>query len=595
MDSHIITYIEIVYIYPSTSLNYESGMFNINTTTILAFIATILLPGLLHNGIAQDTNLVAFRYFPLPIVSMVCDYNGLIWFNTNEDLYRLEEKSFKWEKKLNERMTLVLKEGKLEAYTALWGGEGKVLNPPWDTTWASRLHSSNNKYFTAADKRGITWVTNGEGFYGFKITPYLKRSLLGHSLRGIYLCGNDLYINSYSGLFKNGTLLPERKIYSSGNTLCVDTNDLWIASRHILRWNTSQNRLLKLPYRNPSRIPIGEFTYIHQTKNGDIWAGGTSGLFRIVNDSVVETDFTQPVEYIYSQDTSIVLACKFGIYIGNGKSFAALKAFPAITFNSIQKIDDSWWGCSKNGIWECKEGDKHAKQWFSDLPFSKLETYGILRDKNGYFWVSSSSGLHRLRRNIPVVESFLANVEFNKRSFASVRDSFYFGSVNGLVLFNPLAFPPLDIQKVPVKPYTSILLLISALLLSGVVTSFFYMRWRKVQLQLENVQMNQLSKEPEPFLTDLETYIWNNIQTVTVISLSEFSGLSERAFYRFLRENYQTKPGILIRNVKMKKMQQLCDEYPDISRDKLAYELGYSVSNVIRIQTELEKSRSPGP
>jgi hypothetical protein len=29
--------------------------------------------------------------------------------------------------------------------------------------------------------------------------------------------------------------------------------------------------------------------------------------------------------------------------------------------------------------------DKHAKQWFSDLPFSKLETYGILRDKNGYF------------------------------------------------------------------------------------------------------------------------------------------------------------------------------------------------------------------
>jgi hypothetical protein len=44
------------------------------------------------------------------------------------------------------------------------------------------------------------------------------------------------------------------------------------------------------PTATPSRTPTGEFTYIHPTENGTIWAG-TSGLFRIANDSVVGTRF----------------------------------------------------------------------------------------------------------------------------------------------------------------------------------------------------------------------------------------------------------------------------------------------------------------
>jgi AraC-like DNA-binding protein len=108
---------------------------------------------------------------------------------------------------------------------------------------------------------------------------------------------------------------------------------------------------------------------------------------------------------------------------------------------------------------------------------------------------------------------------------------------------------------------------------------------------LESIQLDQLNKEPDPFLADLETYIWNNIPTVTVASLSEFSGLSERAFYRFLQENYQIKPGTMIRDIKLKKMQQLCTEYPDISREQLANALGYSISNIIRLQGESSKLR----
>ena len=560
----------------------------------LACIAAILLLAPPFHSIAQDTALIAFRYFPLPILSMVRDKDGTIWFNTDKDLYRLEDNGFKWEKKLDERKTLVLKEGKLENFTALWDKRGKVINPPWDTAWASRLHAQGKELFSATDEHGVTWVTSGEGFYGFKITPFLKRSLSGHSLRGIYSCGNDLYVNSYSGLFRNDTLLTE-KIYSSGNSLCIGKGELYIASRHILRLDMSRGQFSLLPYGRSLNAPDGEFTYLHPSENGTFWAGHTKGLFRIANDSIFGTRFYQPIEYISSDDNLLYIAGKQGISIGNGQSFAPLQAFPALPYNAIQKIGDTWWGCSADGIWKWKEGDKKAVKCFPDLPLGRLETYGILRDGSGCYWVSSASGLHRFREDNPTVESYLSSVEFNKRSFAAIRDSFYFGSVNGLFSFNPLAFPPIaDSQVGPTKRQTPVYLLAAALLLSVATAFVFYRKWRNTKFRLEGMELDQLNMEPDPFLADLEKHIWENIPTVTVASLSQFSGLSERAFYRFLQDNYQIKPGNMIRDIKLKKMQQLCAEYPDISREQLANALGYSISNIVRLQGELGKLRGIG-
>ena len=89
-------------------------------------------------------------------------------------------------------------------------------------------------------------------------------------------------------------------------------------------------------------------------------------------------------------------------------------------------------------------------------------------------------------------------------------------------------------------------------------------------------------------MMDLEHYIRNNISTVTVTSLSEFSGLTERALYPFLQDNYQTTPGDLIRNIKTQRMQEMLLENPDVSRKELARVLGYSLSSVFRILSELK-------
>ena len=117
---------------------------------------------------------------------------------------------------------------------------------------------------------------------------------------------------------------------------------------------------------------------------------------------------------------------------------------------------------------------------------------------------------------------------------------------------------------------------------------YYYSKWKSSQLQLENVQLEVLNHAPDPFMMDLEHYIRNNISTVTVTSLSEFSGLTERALYRFLQENYQIKPGDLIRNIKTQRMQEMIQENPDVSRKELARALGYSLSSVFRILSELK-------
>ena len=450
---------------------------------------TALLASPFHT-LAQDTALVAFRKFPLPVLSMVGDDKGVIWFNTDKDLYRFEGDGFQWEKTIGGPRILALKRGKLD-YTQEEAG----ISSPYagEDSWASKLPDAGGVYFSATDKQGTTWVTHGRNFYGFKITPFFKKSLSGHSLRGIYTHENALYVNSYSGLFKDGILLYPGQVYSNGNALGISSDEIWIPSREILRYQVSLNRFSALPYGNPGELD-GQFTYLHQSEDSQIWAGNSKGLFRIVDGTVFGTGFSKPVEYISSTGNLLYIASKQGIFTGDGAAFVPLKAFPLISYTSIQKIGDTWWACSDKGLWKWEEGQEQAEPYFADQPFGNLQTYGILQDESGHYWVSSASGLYRFREDSPEPKPYLTHIEFNKRSFAAIRDSFYFGSVNGLVAFNPLDFPLMDAQSAGRQPNPAYLKP-GIILLLAVVVVFFYVQWKRTQRRIDSLRHKQRQRD----------------------------------------------------------------------------------------------------
>lgn len=548
---------------------------------VLFSILIVLLVQAPHS--AQDTLLVDFRYFPQPILSMVGDAQGNIWFNTATDLYRFEENGIKREKALPGRQALVLREG--SAYPTPAGGEEES---PWHSSWAAQLPGRKQvTTYAATDRKGIVWVTNGEHFFGFKILPFFKRTLQAYSIYGIFEHQGDVFAHSSSGLFKNSLLLPSPPIASTGNALSVSPQEIWLAGRHIYRYRTDRNEHSPLVVQGPEAAP-SKFTYLHTSERGETWAGSPRGLYKIAGDTLVPTDFIHPVAYICSRGDQLYIAGEKGIFVGDGNTFSALEAFPAIAYHAIQKIGAHWWGCSEKGIWKWAEGQKRAEPLFSDHPLGKLETYGILQDRRGHYWVSSSAGLYRFRTDHADPEDYFTSTAFNPGSFAAIRDTFYFGSNAGLFAFNPLDFPPIEGRpetNTANIPYLVSWFTVLFLLTLGI---YYYSKWKSSQLQLENVQLDILNHEPDPFLTNLENYIRQHISTVTVANLSEFSGLTERALYRFLQDNYQMTPGDLIRNIKTQRMQEIIQENPDISRKELARELGYSLSSVFRILSELK-------
>ena len=562
------------------SLMSEKKLIRKGLHPVLFPILIVLLIQTPH--LAQDTLLVGFRHFPQPVLSMVGDSKGNIWFNTATALYRFEADGIKREKALSERQTLLLKEGS-KYPTPARGTDAPMLN----SAWAAHLPRRKQAVYTATDRSGVVWATNGEHFFAFKILPFFKRTLHEYSLYGILEHQGDVFAHSNSGLLKNGLLLPSPPIASTGNALSVSPREIWLAARHIYRYQTDNGQLSPL-FVKGLEAPQGGFTYLHRSESGETWAGSSSGLYGILGDALVRTDFTHPVEYVCSLGDQLYIASKKGIFVGDGQSFPALDAFPAMGYHAIQKIGDYWWGCSDAGLWKWKEGQKRAELLFSDHPLGNLETYGLLQDRRGYYWVSSSAGLYRFHPDHGGPEEYFTSTAFNQRSFAAIRDTFYFGSTAGLFAFNPLDFPPIEGSRktnAANVPYLISWFTVLFLLILGI---YYYSKWKSSQLQLENVQLEVLNHAPDPLMMDLEHYIRNNISTVTVTSLSEFSGLTERALYPFLQDNYQTTPGDLIRNIKTQRMQEMLLENPDVSRKELARALGYSLSSVFRILSELK-------
>ena len=543
----------------------------------------------------QDTTLMRFLQFPQPILSMAHDGKGYIWFNTRFMLYAFDGERVTPLKRLGERQTLVFKNRSLGFLEKTWTKEVpdvRAQDEQDNQTWAGYLPKPGRNIYAAPDKKGIIWVTAGQHLFGFKTERNFHRSLQGHSLRGILRHGKDLVVGSYSGLFRNGILATGDSVYTNGNLLGISPQEILVPSFVLFRYNPLTQQSERIPFPRGSDSEHAHADCLLRAR-GQTWVGSSVGLFRLQGGSLVKDALHQPVEYLSADGDALYIATEKGIFGYGTDGCQRLSQFPEQVFNFIEKIGDTWWAASERGIWYWKGGHTPAEPLFPGEPLAQTETYAILRDKAGYFWASSVGGLYRFRPELGYYERYLRKLEFNKRSFAAIQDTFYFGGTNGLVSFDPLAFAPMPAvsapsEKPPSRPLAAVLLAI----LFGTVF-FFYRKWKKAEQILKATDTLALPEALPPvantLTAKLEQHILQNIATVTVESLSAFAGMSERTLYRLLRETYAITPGDLIREVKVKRIQELMDQSPGMSREELARLVGYSPTNLSRILNDLEK------
>jgi|GEM_PF-1943850 len=531
----------------------------------------------------QDTLLVDFRFFSGSIDKISDDGKGNMYLSSGIGIYRFDGDKIKWLKNNESQRLYIFRDGSLKSYAIqdlvnlnLFPREKEVAKK-----WEKFLPiGSAQRISTAHDKQGRIWIAKGQHLFCFEINQRFKLTYREKSIRGILPLGDKLLVGSYAGIFWGDQQVLPDSIVSNGHFFRWNKQEILIPNNQLIAYRLSDSTYNSIPfekYKN-DQPNIVELALFRET----LYAATTSGLFQLKGEKLTETRFRLPIEDIYLYQKQIFLATPAGIFSGTGANFSPFRVFPSIPFNSIQRIGNTWWATSQRGIWTWQEGQAKAVQLFENQEIAHLVTYDLVQDNSGYIWVSSISGIIRFKPHSKRYERFLTQIEFNKRAVAQHGDSIYFGSMNGLFSFHPSQFkePPAETVFLHL-PYWLVGLLLGILLVSAGLIIFIYAKYRRVT-RLLTLKINEQPLIQDPFLQELETFIQTNIQHVTVDSLVAFTGLSRRRLYDIFENKYAMNPGDLIRNIKLKRIQEIIQENPSITYEALGEQVGYSPSYLAR-------------
>lgn len=218
-------------------------------------------------------------------------------------------------------------------------------------------------------------------------------------------------------------LLDVRDYNIIWNVYKIDSNKWWLS-------NQTDFFLVKDGVFNKIKdLRTGAYlkhVWIHQffkDKKGDLWAVGSKGLYKMLNDSVA------------------------GEHYGTAETDRKYK-LPFDDFHCIYEDGEGsfWMATDGDGLYKWIR-DKHTFLHFTIADgLSSNILYGILEDENGFLWISSDNGLMRFNKSDFNVKTYsvrdgITNNEFNRLSyFKAANGRMYFGGVDGVNAFYPKDF-----------------------------------------------------------------------------------------------------------------------------------------------------------
>ena len=348
--------------------------------------------------------------------------------------------------------------------------------------------SDNAVYTLCKDKEGGLWAGTFFGGVNYYVEQhaafqkyfpdYSKKTISGNAVREIV---KDQYGNMWVGTEDAGLnkidpqgnitqFLPTGKkddlSYYNIHGLMADKNELWIGTfEHGLDVMDIRSGKVIRHYEasaQPGAIRSNFVFSIYQTKNGEILLGTTAGVFKYLPLTDNFAPIPQLSGYTYNllEDSKGVLwtatisdgikffdplSGKSGNYQNDPKNKAT------ISNNMVNSLYED----SKGNLWIATEGGGLCMLSEDRMQIRRYNTknglpsnfiFKVLEDDSRQLWVTTSKGLVQLdaETNIMVVHTSangLLNDQFNYNSgYKDENGRLYFGSVKGMISFNPLQF-----------------------------------------------------------------------------------------------------------------------------------------------------------
>ena len=531
----------------------------------------------------QDTVVIKTLPFPHNIRSMANDQNGDIFIESAVGLYKFDGNKYWLFNATYNEGALIFYEGKLSNFKALKDKVDFIEIGKKNQVWLPFLPlTSSNFIYHAKGKNGRQFIARDNQIHELTIKNKFKIISKGKSTRGISIIGEDLYVNTYNGIFKNeNRILPaigngEGLLHNSQNNTLYFTSD-----KDIIRLALDDNKAEIKNYLNE----IGEPHYVTCIINfkNKIFVGTSKGLAQLEPFSFLSKEFL--IHDLSIIENVLYMATNEGSYQFDGKNIKKCTFLPNENTNVISKIGINFWASTNKGLWVYNTENKKLENKVLNSELPSLECYAIQKDNNGYYWVSTSSGLYRFGNANEKTEVFFPEIEFNKRSYLAHNGIFYFGSVNGVFSFDPLDFPDLVISNGFIVDNLNIIGF-SLFIIIGLL--IYLLIKRKQTFKVNNESNITLHKkldysDKDKFLFDLGTFILQNLSTITVDELIEYSGMNKKAFYKYIDENYKALPSLIINSIKILKARSLMKENPGITMESLTKFTGYSTSHLYSI------------
>ena len=531
----------------------------------------------------QDTVVIKTLTFPHNIRSMANDQNGDIFIESSVGLYQFDGEKYWLIDPNYDKGALIYANGKLSYFKSVKDNVDFINEGNKSLLWLPFIpeSSSRNFIYHAKGRNGRQFIARGNQIYEITIKNKFKIELKGQSTRAIMLVEKDLYVVSYSGIFKNGVRILPNIYNAEGMLHDISNHSMYFSSdKNVINLNLDNNKVVIENYFNE----IGEPNYISKLikyKN-KIYVGTSKGIAQLYPFSFLSKEFL--VHDISFIDSLLYLSTDDGIYIFDGKKVRKCAFLPDLNTNLVTKIGVNFWVLTKTGLWVYNSENKKLEEKILNKEIKSLECYAIQKDNNGYYWVSTASGLYRFGNTFEKTEVFFPEIEFNKRSSYQYNGLFYFGSINGIYSFDPLDFPDLIISfGIFVDNFKALLILLILVFVSMI---FLIVKRKPTFSKTKDLNVPVHKKwsdtDKDRFLFDLGAFILENIHSVTVEDLLSYTGMSKKIFYKYLDQNYKVLPGALINTIKVLKARSLILENPDITIETISKFTGYSASHLYK-------------